>query len=245
MLRTRLARMETKALQHHAQRMPVNGSDNLQRQQGMPGEGRQYRAIRQIHACSRQVRSDHGLAVLVAADGDLDLRAGRTDPKLIGHVHAKEWRDVEFLGTTLFDRPVGLAFARNGVAMPLPERVVDFVDNRSQLAILAIAEVHTQRIEPITENARHAEEHDLSTLHVALGLLQQRLRLASKRRVAAVAVIAVVKAREIEPVAGTQREPGGKSIDLVEVDQHPEYAIAKTMHAGPQTTMCEAAGIET
>ena len=134
----------------------------------------------------------------------------------------------------------------NGVAMPLAECVVDLVDDRFQRAVLPVAKVDAQRIERVAHDARHAKQLDGGhPIGPASGLSKHGLGLRAKRHGAAIAVIAIEKAEQVKAISREQAQPRRSAADIVEVEQHPEYAIAQAMDAGPQAMVHHVADVKT
>ncbi len=61
--------------------------------------------------------------------------------------------------------------------------------------------------------------------------------LRAQRPAAAIAVIGIEEAHGIEAVVREQAQMARQLLDLVEVEQHPEHAIAQPMRPRPQAAV--------
>ena len=86
----------------------------------------------------------------------------------------------------------------------------------------------------MAENPRHAEQSDRAAVERDPGRRQVPLDLRARRRCAAVAVVGVVKAHSVETIARKQSQTARQAIDLAEVEQHPEHAVAQAVPARAQ-----------
>ena len=128
--------------------------------------------------------------------------------------------------------------------MALAKGVVDLVDQRRQGAVSGVAEVDAERIEDVTERARHAEKPDRAAVEIDAAFGEQRLGLRAQRRRASVAVIAVVEAEQRAPVVREEVKLGVEPRQFVEVDQQPVEPIAEAMRPRGQAAMEHRADIE-
>ena len=128
--------------------------------------------------------------------------------------------------------------------MALFERIVNLIEEGGQRPVVAVTKIHAQRVEAIAEYPRHAEQADRAAFKIDAGGLQMPLDLRAQRPARAVAVVGVVKAHGVEAVMREQMQAPRQAIDLVEIEQHPEHAIAQPMRPRPQTAMHDHARIK-
>ncbi len=84
--------------------------------------------------------------------------------------------------------------------MAFAESIVDLVKYSGQFAAAVAAEIDAERIEPVTEDARHAKQLDLAIPGIDAGRRQQIVDLQTQWPSAAVAVIRIMKADDIGPI---------------------------------------------
>ena len=99
---------------------------------------------------------------------------------------------------------VALVANRHDVAVPFSEGVVHLIDQRSQRAIRAVAEINAERIEAVAERARHAQQADRSAGKVDSRPDKLAFHLCTERRCGAVAVVLVLETEKIESIVGEQ-----------------------------------------
>ncbi|MDT4821721.1 hypothetical protein FQZ97_549070 [compost metagenome] len=159
-------------------------------------------------------------------------------------VHAVEGRDVHLLVAVLLDDGRAVVVRdRNQVAVPLPEGVVDLVQQRLQRAAGCMAEPDAERVEHMAEQPRHGQQPDRAAGRKA-GLAQPRLHLGPQVAARAVAMVGGMKAEQVEPVHREAAQPGVQLRQFVDVDQQVVDPVAQPMPLRPQPLVHDAPDVE-
>ena len=184
--------------------MPVNRDDHLQRHERHSGEGAQQGAVAEFAPLAVH-RGDQQRAFGVGGD-DRNERAGRRrrDAKAVGHVHVEERRDMQRLRARLPYRPGSRVGDRYEIGMPLTKRIRDFPKDCPQPAVRAVDEENAERVEDIAEDARQGQQPDRAAVGRQPCRRHVPLDLRTERRARAVAIVAIMKAEEVESVARKQ-----------------------------------------
>ena len=225
----------------------MDARDDREAQQGMSEEGPQQRASREGPASPGERGGDHTCAVLGAIHGHCDPVRRRHDPEIVGHVHVEERRHVEVLVTALMDRSPRVRIDRDHVDVPLPERVGDLVEDRRRRAVAVVTEVDAEGIERVSEQARQRQQADRATVRHETGGDQMPLDHRAQRqprRGILRQVVAIVEGEQIEAVAGEQFHVAVERLQLVEIEQSHEHAIAQMVRLRPEAAMHDDAVIE-
>ena len=201
------------------------------------------REVRQRPPLARKRSPQSGTVRPERPDRDRYRLPRRRDVELVPQAHRQERRDEEGLLTRLPHRPAG-GHRRQHIAVAAAERVVDFVDQRLERAVPAEAEVDAERIEVVSERARHAEQADRADLLLHAAPARRASRLLPQAPGASVAVVAIVEAEEIEPVVGEKAKPPVERVQFIQVDEQPEQPVAESVRRRPEPAMEHRAEIE-
>ena len=137
-----------------------------------------------------------------------------------------------------------VAIDGNQIGVPLAESIVNFVKKGRKRTVALITEIDAQGIEAIAENPRHAEQPDGAAIGRDACGPQMAFNLVAQRTAAAIAVIGVEEAHGIEAIVREQAQMARQSLDLVEIEQHPEHAVAQPMRPRPHAAVGHDAGVQ-
>jgi hypothetical protein len=106
-----------------------------------------------------------------------------------------------------------------------------------------MAEIDADRIEYVSQDARHGEKLDRAAIFYA-GLLQMPFDcIAQAHGCCFLAVITIVEAEKVEAVVREQAKLLCQQVDFVEIKQQVEDAIAQPMVFGPQPVVHHRASV--
>lgn len=128
--------------------------------------------------------------------------------------------------------------------MSFSERIVDLVDRSDQGVGTIVTIIYTQRIENVTEYARHAQQPDRTTIGVEPRLGEQPFDIGPKGAARTVSVVGVSKGQNVEAVVREQPKTPGKFREFVKIEQHLEHPVPQPMAGRRESLVDNLAHIE-
>ncbi len=169
----------------------MDGANNLQGHQRMRHEQPHQLPVAEVAAVGMQDGMNERARGVPADNADGQRVAWRRDLELVPHVHVHERGYVELLGLALANDCVRRSGHLNRIAVTLTEGVMHLIDQRCERTVAPMTEVDTERVEGITENARHAEQTNRAACFVNTDLLELLLDLLAQRPLIVTVVLVI------------------------------------------------------
>ncbi|HKI16007.1 MAG TPA: hypothetical protein VKA12_13570 [Roseiarcus sp.] len=216
---------------------------HLQRFERHAGKCRDQRAIGERAALRGQRRRHQEPLAVVIGDANGQPVSAVDDAKSIFDLHAHERRDMELLHTALpLDLCVGIINA-DQVRMTLAKRVRHFPDDRRRPIARVVTKVHAERVEHVAQHPRHRQQANRS-VGCEASRSSQRGDFIAQGAVAAVRVVARVKADEVEALDRQELHGARRLAEGIEIEKQPKDAIFEPMPTRPLTPMHHRADIK-
>lgn len=210
----------------------------------MGGGKAQSIEIAEIAFASVQARVDHRAIALMGLNRQLDFIIWRSRLKMIRHIQVHERRNVELLAARLMDQAIGTLGEWNDIRMATAERIVDLVDHGDQSVVGSGTEIHTQRIEVVSGNARHTQKSDGYVRSINPGRLQAFECVLPEWLSRAVSVVAILETNQVRSVVREQPQPVIDNWQLFEIEQQPVNPVAQRIALWIRAVMADMTDVE-
>jgi len=175
-------------------------------------------------------------------DADAHAVVGRVDEKFIVPLQIEKRRNEHGLVTALTDRAPG-GLDRRHVRNAFAERTIDFIDHRASGTIATATKHDADRVENVTEHARHREHAEAPVVAAATRFMQSINKPTAQRPRIARPVIGVAKTEPSPPVDAKKTRYLIEFAQFIEVEQQIERLITKRVPTPGEAAMIDLARV--